>query len=265
MTRDNIRKDAILPPATAQVARETMELLQGAQLPFLVAGAYALAQYTGIERHTKDFDIFVRRHHVKQSLTVLEQAGFHTELVSGVWLAKAHRDGETVDLIFNSGNAVSPVDDSWFERANEQQFLDTSVLICPIEEMIWTKAFIMERERFDGADVTHLIRCCAPDLDWEHLLERFGDHWPVLLSHLILFQYIYPSRRDLVPEALMRNLLARVRANLDEPPPQTKICRGTLLSRYQYMVDIDHWDCIDARVEPHGKMTKSEADELSPR
>ena len=28
--------------------------------PFLVGGAYAFARYTGIERHTKDFDVFVR-------------------------------------------------------------------------------------------------------------------------------------------------------------------------------------------------------------
>ena len=29
-------------------------------MPFLVGGAYAFARYTGIERHTKDFDVFVR-------------------------------------------------------------------------------------------------------------------------------------------------------------------------------------------------------------
>jgi hypothetical protein len=27
-----------------------------------------------------------------------------------------------------------------------------------VEEMVWQKAFIMERERFDGADVVHLIQ-----------------------------------------------------------------------------------------------------------
>jgi hypothetical protein len=27
------------------------------------------------------------------------------------------------------------------------------VKLMPVEESIWTKAFIMERERFDGADI----------------------------------------------------------------------------------------------------------------
>jgi hypothetical protein len=42
--------------------------------------------------------------------------------------------------------------------------------------MIWSKAFIMERERFDGADVMHLIHENANRLDWNRLLERFGQH-----------------------------------------------------------------------------------------
>ena len=33
--------------------------------------------------------------------------------------------------------------------------------LIPAEEMIWSKAFIMERERYDGADVAHILRACA--------------------------------------------------------------------------------------------------------
>jgi len=48
----------------------------------------------------------------------------------------------------------------------------------------------MERERYDGADIAHILRARAADLDWERLLERFAGHWHVLLSHLILFEYL---------------------------------------------------------------------------
>ena len=36
-------------------------MLNESGVPFLVGGAYALAKHAGIERHTKDLDIFVRR------------------------------------------------------------------------------------------------------------------------------------------------------------------------------------------------------------
>ena len=61
--------------------------------------------------------------------------------------------------------------------------------------MIWTKAFVMERERYDGGDVAHLLLKCSEQLDWHRLVSRFDSHWRVLLSHLILFGYIYPSEK----------------------------------------------------------------------
>jgi hypothetical protein len=45
--------------------------------------------------------------------------------------------------------------------------------------MIWSKAFVMERERFDGADVAHLLRSMGPRLDWDRILRRFDRYWEV--------------------------------------------------------------------------------------
>jgi hypothetical protein len=58
-----------------------------------------------------------------------------------------------VDVIWSSGNGIANVDPSWFEYALEEDVLGQHVFLCPPEEMIWSKAFVMERERFDGADV----------------------------------------------------------------------------------------------------------------
>jgi len=54
----------------------------------------------------------------------------------------------------------------------------------------------MERERFDGGDIAHLIRGSGRDLDWQRLLNRFGPHWRVLFSHLVMFGFCYPSERE---------------------------------------------------------------------
>ena len=73
------------------------------------------------------------------------------------------------------------------------------------------KAYIMEREWFDGADIVHILRCCAAEIDWTHLVRRFGPDWRVLLSHVILFGYIYPGERARIPAAIMEDLIKRRR------------------------------------------------------
>jgi amidase len=84
---------------------------------------------------------------------------------------------------------------------------------------------------YDGADVAHLIHACATWLDWPRLLERFGPHWRVLLSHLVLFGFIYQSDRSLVPAPVMESLLDQLQTEKDEPLSRNRVCRGTLLSR----------------------------------
>src|SRR5207302_251148 len=87
-------------------------------------------------------------------------------------------------------HALAVVNDAWFEHAVAGEALGRRVRLVPPEEMIWQKAYIMERERFDGADVLHLLRARGRRLDWPRLLARFGPHWRVLLSHLVLFGFV---------------------------------------------------------------------------
>src|SRR5262249_39233943 len=150
-----------------------------AGIPFLVGGAFAYSRYTKIDRETKDFDIFVRRADVPRAFAVFEAVGYHTDLPFPHWLGKVHWGVHFMDLIFSSGNGVARVDDVWFEHAVDQQVLGLPLKLCPPEEMIWSKAFIQERERYDGADVIHLLAELSPKLDWPRLMTRFGDHWRV--------------------------------------------------------------------------------------
>ncbi len=242
-------------PETAEFYRQVLETLQRSQVPFLVGGAYAFQYYSGVSRHTKDFDIFVRRHDVAAVLEVLSRAGLRTEVTFHHWLAKAFSSNRFIDVIHNSGNGVAQVDDEWFIHAVEEDILGVPCRLTPAEEMIWSKAFIMERERYDGADIAHLLRHTSGMLDWERLVRRFGPNYRVLLAHIILFGFIYPGERTIVPSHVVHELLDRVQAEMDKPTRDPRLCQGTLLSRQQYLVDIDHWGCEDARVEPRGTMT----------
>src|SRR5437870_12666003 len=196
-----------LPLRSRAFYRRVLTELTKAKVPFLVGGAFALEYYTGIWRFTKDLDIFMRRRHIQSALKLLDRAGFQVELTFPHWLAKVYERNDFVDVIFSSGNGVATVDDDWFTHAKTGNILGASRKICPVEEMIWSKAFVMERERYDGADVAHLIHACADTLDWTRLTRRFGRHWRVLFAHLTLFGFIYPSERRRVPEAVMRRCL----------------------------------------------------------
>jgi Nucleotidyl transferase of unknown function (DUF2204) len=211
--------------------RRALEVLQVGGIHPMVGGAYALRVHTGIWRDTKDLDLFVQRDRIDAALSLLRADGYRTELTDPLWIGKAF-DGEYfIDLIFSSGNGIASVDDQWEQRAMRADVLERSALIVPAEEMIWQKAYIQERERFDGADIHHLIRARGESLDWRHMVARFADHWPVLLGHLITFRFSFPSDRDKIPVWVMKDLLARQLAIEDRPPSSERVCRATLLSR----------------------------------
>jgi hypothetical protein len=230
-----------------------------AGIPHLVGGAYALAHYTGIQRDTKDFDIFLTRRDVERALDSLSGAGYRTEMTHAHFLGKVFSEGLFVDLIFSSGNGLSPVDDEWFRYAHDGEVLGLPVKFCAIEDMLWSKAFIMERERYDGADVAHLIRAGSPHLNWVRLFAHFGPHWRVLLGHLVLFGFIYPGERDRIPRRVMNTLVDRLMQE-DATTMDSDVCQGTLLSRQQYLHDLVELGMKDARLVPEGNMTAEEID-----
>ncbi len=257
MTSSILNQDD-LNPKTVDFYCHVLTTLRASELPFLVGGTYAFKRHTGIERDTKDLDIFVRKSDLDRILEVLTEIGYQTELTFPHWLGKVFYQENFIDVIFNSANGDDEVDDEWFEHAVEEEICGASVMICSPEQIIRSKAFIMERERWDGADVAHLILACSDRLDWSHLIKRFGSRWRVLLSHLILFGFIYPAEREKIPNWVMQELLHRLQGEMSSPPPTEQVCQGTLLSRAQYLVDVEEWGYQDARLQPQGNMTEEE-------
>lgn len=236
-----------LPPKTRDFYLKTFEALTEENHRFLVGGAYALCAHTGIARHTKDLDLFVKPEDCPRVLACLAAKGFRTEMTDSVWLGKCFCGEDFIDIVFRSGNGMAAVDDEWFQHALQTELLSKPILMCAPEEMIWSKAFTMERERYDGADIAHLLLSCADSIDWQRLCTRFGDHWRVLLSYFILFGFIYPSERHRIPASVLESLLEKLRNEAVAPAPRERVCRGTLLSRLQFLPDVEFWKFQDAR------------------
>jgi hypothetical protein len=58
-----------------------------------------------------------------------------------------------------------------------------------------------------------------------------------------------------IPAAVIRLLGRRLAREGREPAPEERVCRGTLLSRAQYLTDVFRRGYADARLAPDGGMT----------
>src|SRR5207237_7954921 len=67
-----------------------------------------------------------------------------------------------------------------------------------------------------------------------------------------------PSEGRRIPEAVMRECMRLLEHEMRHATSR-KICRGTLTSRAQYLVDLELWGYEDARLAPHGSMTEEDA------
>ena len=172
-----------------------------------------------------------------------------TRLEDSHWLAKATFGEHFVDLIYGMGNGVARIDEEWIDHSRPGILAATPVQIAPAEELIWHRLFIGERHRHDMSDVVHLILCVGDTLDWERLVRRTGDDWPLLLAQLLTFNYVYPGYRRNVPAWVYDLLNGRAREAAAAEPERTDLTRGPLISQFSFTIDVREWGFTDPRAD----------------
>jgi hypothetical protein len=236
------------PAVQEALFREVLELMEREHVPVVVSGAFALHEHTGIWRDTKDLDLFMPASEVGRALEVLNRDGFETEVMDPVWLAKARRGDYFVDLITGMSNAVVRVDYTWIRRASRSEVFGMSARVLAPEELIASKVFVTRRERFDGADICHIIYGTRGNFDWQRLMSLMGEHWQMLLWCLVLYQYIYPGYCNYVPEAIWQELLSRFKMELKHPNKAIDF-RGSLIDENMFAIDVLEWGKRNAMEE----------------
>src|SRR5690606_13055255 len=191
---------------------DALAILQNCQCEFMIGGGYAVVDYTGVPRATKDLDIFCRPQEYPKILKCFADHGYRTELTDSRWLAKVFKDDYFIDVIFDTVNNICKVD-------------------------------VQNRERYDGADINHLLLKAGRRLDWARLWKRMDTHWHLLLAQLLIFQFVYPSEyRNIVPDWLFLDLLDRAKEQYDLPPTLERVCQRPLNDHTQDEVDIKMWN-----------------------
>lgn len=243
-----------LPKKQEMLFRDVLTLLEEKGVPFAVAGAFALQHHTGICRDTKDLDIFLPAEATPDALGCLQQHGFKCVVSDPVWLAKAYRDNYFVDLITGMSNAVITVDRSWIEHSQAATVLGVETRLLAPEEVLVSKLFVIRRERFDGADIAHIIYATHGELDWKRILRNVGEHWEILLWALLLFRYVYPSNSHHVPASLWQDLLGRLAKSLSHPDPRQEF-RGSLVDDHMFAIDVEDWGLENVLARYRAKRT----------
>jgi len=229
-----------IPEAQRSLFRQVLALFEQKKVSYAVAGALALQEHTGIHRDTKDLDAFLTPENAALALRYLRQEGFDCEVCDPVWLYKAHRGVFYVDLITGMSNAVIVVEDSWISRAQPAVVHGTPTRVLAAEELLVSKLFVTRHERFDGADIAHMVYAVGNRLDWPRVFELVGEHWELLLWALIFFRYVYPGETHCVPTEVWQSLIVRFQDVIGRADPHTRF-RGSLIDDKMFAVDVKDW------------------------
>jgi hypothetical protein len=241
--------DFWIPEAEREVYKRALEALNAANVPFVVAGAYAIYEHTGIYRQTKDLDLFFQPSAVVPAARALREAGFVTRLEDEHWLAKATMGEHFVDLIYGMGNGIAFIDEGWINNSHQGILAASPVRIAPAEELIWHRLFISERHRHDMSDIVHLILCMGDTLDWRRLVDRVGQNWPLLFSQVLMFTYVYPGYKSNIPAWVPEHLMALAKAEFEREEENVDVTRGPMISRFSFTIDVREWGFADPRSE----------------
>jgi len=233
-----------VPEEQATLFEEVLTILEEKHVPYAVSGAFALRQHTGICRFTKDLDLFMTAETSKQAFAYLRERGFECEVCDPVWLAKARKDEFFVDLITGMSNGVIVVEDSWIERAQPAVVHGITTRVLAPEELVASKLFVAKRERFDGADIAHVIYGTYKAFDWNRELELVGENWEILLWSLVLFRYVYPAQTHYVPAEVWRELLEKFQKAVATRDSKARF-RGSLVDENMFAIDLNEWGLDD--------------------
>ena len=232
--------------------------LNRCSVQYAVTGAFALHQHTGIWYQTKDLDVSLTPEAVPRALECLRKEGYRCEVPDPVWLAKAHHGDFFVDLISGMSNGVLPVDECWIRRAHPAVIVGVPTRVLAPEELLASKIFVTRRERFDGADIAHILYGTKGKLDWNRLLQIMGGHWEMLLWCLVFFAYIYPNRIKTVPLSIWHDLLGRFESKINNPDPHARF-RGSLVDEHLFAIDVREWGLEDQLADYRDRRMKQVA------
>ena len=203
--------------------RDGIQALRAAGIRFLLGGGFALATYIGRWRNTKDIDFYIMQADRDKAVAALAKAGFDDLFAQKPydrkWIYRSTRDGVIVDIIWAMANQRAQTDEEWFDKAPAANVRGEALAVLPVEEFLWCKLYIMQRDHCDWTDVFNLIYAVGPRIDWDHLLDRLEEDRPLLKGLLTVYDWLCPDQARELPQSLREELDL---PELEVPEPKTR-------------------------------------------
>ena len=194
---------ALIPPEQWEVLREGADAIEAANAPFLLAGALAIATYTGHWRNTKDIDVVIHGSDRERVIPALMHVGFEDyfdkEAYDRSWIFRGFKNGVLFDVIWALPNHRVGIDDAWFQRARKISLEGRAFMVVPAEELVRVKLYVMQRERCDWVDVLNVLAASVEDIAWPWLVDRMDRDLPLLHAALAIFNWMCPGRAHALP------------------------------------------------------------------
>ena len=167
-----------------------------AGLRVAVGGGLAFSAYSGCARNTKDMDLFVVDDEEKLMAIMADRAlPEYTDVpYDRTWSYRGTRGGYIVDLLWRMLNGRGAVDDVWTSQGWELEVRGVLFRLVPPEELLWSKLYILRRDRSDWPDILNIVFAQGPGMDWEHLCTRLEEDVTVLAAVMTLFRWMCPGR-----------------------------------------------------------------------
>ena len=201
---------AIVPESEWAIYQKALKAVRPLGWPFMIGGAFGLACHTGRWRNTKDLDLFVMPDHHEAFVDALLKTGFidyyETLAYDRGWIFRAIYEGVIVDVIWNTPNRRTQVDEKWFQYAPHVTLRGEELMGVPAEELLVLKSFVLQKDRCDWSDLINLLCFTAASIDWDHVIDRFGTELPLLRGLLNVFAWVCPVEAAQIPEAIRNRL-----------------------------------------------------------
>lgn len=194
----------LIPSDQWNVYERVIRLASERRLKFALGGGLAFSHYANRWRNTKDLDLYIRPADRDAVIAVLHDSGltdyFDVHDYDRNWIYRSHDGhGIIVDIIWQMANYRAQVDDGWINRGEWVRIRGWSLRLLPVEELLWSKLYVLQRERCDWGDLLNILHARGPRIDWGHLLARVGEDKRVLAGLVELFTWACPDRARELP------------------------------------------------------------------
>ncbi len=207
---------ALIPEYQWDIYLRVIRLATQRCIPFAIGGGFAFSHYSRRWRNTKDIDLYVVPDDRDAMIEITRVAGladYYSVLpydrrwiyrsFVAVGSASDHPPADIiVDIMWQMANYRAQADGQWLSRGDLVSIRGWKLRMLPAEELLWSKLYILQKDRCDWGDLLNILYSRGSQLDWDHLVARVGDDKPVLAALVQLFTWACPGRALALPRGL---------------------------------------------------------------